>query len=168
MAKGRNNKKQNNGYFARNTQQFGNDFLLKKTAKDIQFDLPHICRDIAHSDPELGIPKMVKYFMNMTFVMNLSQAAYAMFCKHNATFIGLQMYINNAQTTGQYIDPSMQISENMIAAQHIAMAYQVVCTYLNNIVSLFNMSADEDWLRVNIESNLKSMSVQLSKYKRVL
>lgn len=166
MAK--NNKRKNPGYFERNAKQFGENFLSRKTAKDIKFDSRNIFKDIAHSDPEKDIPNIVEYFNNLTFVTNLSAAANEELIKNNAVFIGLQMYIAASQRGEVYIDPSQQLYENMIMAQNKMYAYSIIYMHLNNILSLFNYSGDDDWLKANIEMQLKSLSLQLSKYKYIL
>lgn len=170
MAKGKK-KNNNNGYFQRNTQQLGSDFLRKKTAKDIRHDFRNIFRDIAHSIPEgkdANVHKLVEYFNNLTFVSNLLAAANEEFVIANATNLGLMNYIQNIQAQGLAIDPSWRLEERMIMARNQSIAYSIITAHLNNIISLFNISADEDWLRANILIQLKSLSVQLSKYKRII
>lgn len=169
MAKQFNKKKKNNnGYFKRNTQQNGPNFLMNKTAKDIRYDFRNIIRDIAHSDPEEDIPDIVNYFNNFTFINNLLMSANQEFQIANATYMGLQMYINAGQRGEVYIDPNIGLYEHMIVTQNQAAAYATIVGHLNNIVTLFNYSVDEDWLKPNIEIQLKSLSVQLSRYKRIL
>ena len=169
MGKNKGNKRKNNGYFAKNKQQNGPNFLLKKTAKDIQFDLRNIVRDIAFSNPEIDIPDLTEYFLSYVFVQNLATAASIEFNKYNAEFIGLSQYLMMYKP-----DPTMQIVENMNIAQSKAAAYSIVLNHLNNIINLFNngqgiCGIDQDmWLRVNIETILKSLSAQLKQFKRVL
>lgn len=168
MAKPNQKKKKNNGYFQRNVQQNGENFLMKKTAKDIRYDFKNIFRDIAHSDPEKDIPALVDYFNNFTFICNLVTSANQEFQASNATYIGLQMYINAGQRGEVYIDPNAGLYEQMMIAQNQASAYSIIAAHLNNIVSLFNCSADDEWLKYNIEIQLKSLSLQLAKYKRII
>ena len=169
MAKNKGGKRKNNGYFAKNRQQNGSNFLLKKTAKDIQFDLRNIIRDIAFSNPEADIPNITEYFTSYVFVQNLATAAGIEFNKYNAEFIGLSQYLMTYQP-----DPTMQIVENMNMAQAKAAAYSIVLNHLNNIINLFNngqevYGIDQDvWLKANIETILKSLSAQLKQFKRVL
>lgn len=160
-------KKNNNGYFQRNIQQNGPDFLFRKTAKDIRYDFRNIIKDIAYSDQE-QIPGIVEYFTNLTFITNLIESANQEFQKTNATFLGLQMYIAAGQRGEVYLDPNSGLYEQMSLAQNQSMAYAITVAHLNNILSLFNISVDDNWLRCNIENQLKSLSLQLSKYKRLL
>lgn len=160
-------KKNNNGYFTRNIQQLGEDFISKKTARDIQFDYKYIFKDLAFSDPE-DISNISRYFMNATFVYNLNMCAFNELSSNNAVFLGLQTYIQNMQVTGAYVDPNMRLDENMLKAQQTSAAYGIIAAHLNNILSLFNTCIDDNWLKLNIEAQLKSLSVQLSKYKRII
>lgn len=169
---GKNKKKggkNNNGYFARNVQQNGSNFLTKKTARDIQFDFRNIMRDIAFSDPEMGIPRISEYFTSYTFVQNLAVACSQEYAKENATFIGLQQYL----VSNTNIDPMLKLQENMMLSQNKAAAYGLILVSLNNILSLFSVGqiqgVDYDiWLTSNIEMILKSLSAQLKQYKRII
>lgn len=163
-----NKKKKNNGYFQRNVQQNGPNFLNRKTPKDIKFDSRNIFKDIAHSNPIEDIPNIVEFFNNFTFVTNLYACAVEELNTNNAVYIGLQMYIAAGQRGEVYIDPSQKLYENMTNAQSKMCAYSIIVAHLNNILSLFNCSGDDDWLRLNIEQQLKSLSLQLSKYRRII
>ena len=161
-------KKNNNGYFARNVQQNGENFLTRKTPKDIKFDSRFIFKDLAHADVEEDIPKISHYFNNLTFLTNLREVANEEYNTAQAMYIGLQMYTSAAKVGQVIIDPSQQLYENMAIAQNKANAYAIIVTFLNNIISLFNISGDDDWLNYNIDIYLRSLSLQLSKYKRYL
>lgn len=160
-------KRNNNGYFTRNIQQFGEDFLSKKTAKDIQNDYRYIFKDIAYSNPE-DVSTMVPYFMNSTFVYNLNLCAYNEWCTKNATYIGLQTYIQNCQIQNIPMDHSMRLDDEMLKAQQSAIVYEIISSHLNNILSLLGNCADMETLILYVEANLKALSVQLSKYKRII
>lgn len=162
------NKKKNNGYFAKNVQQNGNNFLMRKTAKDIKYDSRNIFRDIAFSNAEYDIPGIVEFFTNLTFITNLSSSAFEEMSRLNATFIGLQTYIINATNTGLPIDPNARLNEFLLETQQKLSAYQIIVRHLNNMLGLFSICADDDWLKANIEIELKSLCMQLGKYKRMI
>lgn len=161
-------KKKNNGYFVKNEQQNGTDFLLRKNARDIKNDSRYIFKDIAHSDIEIDIPNMVKYFTNITFVTNLYQAACEQMCIYNAEVIGLNTYMQIAQTSNIFIDPNAHLNEHAFVLQQKLAAYQIISLHLSNILSLFNVSADEEFLNLNVITQLSSLSTQLTKYKRII
>ena len=161
-------KKKNNGYFVKNEQQNGTDFILRKNARDIKNDSKYIFKDLAHSDVEIDVPNMVNYFTNLTFTTNLYQAAYEQLSVYNAEVIGLNTYMQIAQASNIYIDPNTHINEYTFLTQQKLAAYQIITLHLSNILSLFNTSADEDFLKLNIETQLKSLSTQLTKYRRII
>lgn len=171
----KNNKKKkqnNNGYFKRNVQQNGKDFLNKKTPRDMQRDLRNIMRDIAYSNPG-DVSDFVEFFESVTFVRNLTTAVDQEYAKETASFIGLQNYLSMMASNGMPIDPSLRFQENMLLSQNRSAAYFVFSMGLNNILNLFSMypgpGIDYDyWLRSSIENILMSMSAQLKQYKRII
>lgn len=171
----KNNKKKkqnNNGYFKRNVQQNGKDFLNRKTPRDMQRDLRNIMRDIAHSNPS-DVSEFVEFFENATFVRNLTTAVDQEYAKETASFIGLQNYLSTMATNGMPVDPSLRLQENMLLSQNRSAAYSVFSMGLNNILNLFSMypgpGVDYDyWLRSNIENTLMAMSAQLKQYKKII
>lgn len=171
----KNNKKKkqnNNGYFKKNIQQNGRDFLNRKTPKDIQRDFRNIMRDIAYSDPS-NVSDFVDFFINATFIRNLTTVVDQEYAKEMASFIGLQNYLSMMASNGMPVDPSLRLQENMLISQNKSAAYFVFSTGLNNILNLFSMYPGPDvdydyWLKANIENVLMAMSAQLKQYKRII
>lgn len=153
-------KKNNNGYFVRNTQQLGEDFTSKKTARDINKEYRYVFRDIAYSFPDEA-KALAKHFLNSTFIYNLNMCAYAEWAKHNAVSIGLQLYIQSEQI----IDPAMRLDEALDKAQRSTEAYYTICTHLNNMLSVFEQSIDQEYIMTALESYLQSLSNHLVKFR---
>lgn len=166
------NKRRREGYFQKNVNQYGENFLNMKTAENIKYDAKNIFKDIAFTsvEKEKGrtcVSDLVPFFNNLTFVANLYNAALQEYYMCNATCIGLQTYISMAMQRGVW-DPSQHLEEAMGTMQNKAYAYNIICAHLNNILSVFNISGDDDWIKANIENQLKSLSIQLSKYRAVI
>lgn len=165
MAKnGMRKKKTNqNGYFARNIRELGPDFLIKKTAKDIRFEYKFIFKDIANMAPE-DIPQITKYFTNATFVYNLLLSANDEAARNNAAALGVNTYIQ----MNTMPDPSMRLNEFLVEFQQLAAAYSTISFYLNNILTTVNCCYDSVSAEASIEMNLKTMCIQISKFRRIL
>lgn len=160
------NKKKKNGYFNKNIQENGPNFFLQKNAKEIKYDFRNIIKDISNLDLSSirDISNIVNCFMNLTFSYNVYNTAYEEYSLYNAMFIGLQQYL----FTNANIDPNAKLEENMRIAQHKRDAYFVIIQQLSNIIHLFNISVDDDWMKVNLENIIKTLAVQLSPYKRII
>lgn len=165
--------KRREGYFQKNLNQYGENFLNTKTAENIRYDARAIFKDIAFTsvEKERGktcVTELTQFFNNLTFVTNLYNAALSEFYTCNATCIGLQNYIAMSQQGHVMVDPSQRLEETMLMMQNKAYAYNIICMHLNNIISLFSISGDDNWINANIDIQLKSLSLQLSKYRGVL
>lgn len=166
IKKKKKNNTNHNGYFAKNIRENGPSFMVKKTANDIRHEYKQIFKDIAFSSPD-KLSHMVPYFMSSSFVYNLSMCAFQEQSKNNAIALGLNTHIQTVMSTNGLIDPNMRLEEALIDAQQSATAYGIISTHLNNIINLISYGYDnEDWMKMNIDSQLQSMCIQLSNYKK--
>lgn len=157
------NKKRKPGYFEMNVQQYGEDFLERKTARDINRDAQKVFRDIAHQSPD-SMDSIAVFFMNRQFVSNLSIAANEIATKRYVTYLGLNTFY---QTQGQAgaVNAGIQIDRYLTEAKNEYDAYYVIMGYLNNIVTVLNSGCDDNTALFNITNNLKSMSAALTQYR---
>lgn len=167
MANNKNNKKkkqQRPGYFQQNVQQFGEDFLERKTAKDIERDSQRVFKDIAFQSPE-AMDNIVQYFENRTFLANLVTSANETLMERYAIYLGLSTYLQMIQQNPQQAANGFNIEKYLIKAKNNYDAYCIIVQYLNNIVSVINTGYDQSWVYVNILNNLRSMSAALGPHK---
>lgn len=158
-----NKKKQRPGYFQTNVQQYGENFLEMKTAKDINRDAQKVFRDIAYQNPE-SMKDITIFFMNRQFVSNLSIAATETGAKRYATYVGLNTFYQTNGQTGA-ANMGINIERYLAEAKTEYDAYYVIMGYLNNIVTVLNSGYDDERAGYSIMDILKSMSAALSQYR---
>lgn len=164
MAKNnRNKKKSRPGYFEQNIREFGEDFLEKKTAKDIDRDAQRVFKDIAFRSPDDMI-NIAPYFQNRTFLNNLANSANDAYFEKYAIYSGVNMFVttpNNPLINNPYYD----INRTLTKVKGEYEAYAIITRYLNNIVSVMNSGNDGVWINTMIIDNLRSLSATLKPYR---
>lgn len=164
MAKNnRNKKKSRPGYFEQNIREFGEDFLEKKTAKDIDRDAQRVFKDIAFRSPDDMI-NIAPYFQNRTFLNNLANSANDAYFEKYTIYSGVTMFVttpNNPLTNNPYYD----INRTLTKVKGEYEAYAIITRYLNNIVSVMNSGNDGVWINTMIIDNLRSLSATLKPYR---
>ena len=162
MAQNNKKKKQKPGYFQQNVQQFGEDFLERKTARDIDRDAQKVFRDIAFQNPE-SMANIAPFFENRTFIANLANSANETVMKKYIHYSGICMFASAPNPVTN--DPRYNIDKYLVEAKGEYEAYVIITKYLNNIVSALNSGQDRVWIQAMILDNLRSMSAALKQYK---
>lgn len=161
-------KQNNNGYFAQNALKYGDDFLKRKRSDELKRDAPKIFKDIAFAGGRVG--SITKYFMNQSFVRNISFVADELYKTENASCIGLNIYYRQSIEQGTYNEDERLLDVLNKKAQQ-AEAYNIILTGLNNIVrELDSIKVGKDKMAVYymVGKYLKSMSINLKNYRFVL
>lgn len=156
-------KKQKPGYFQQNVQQFGEDFLERKTARDVDRDAQKVFRDIAYQNPEAMV-NIAPFFENRTFIANLANSANETVMKKYVHYSGICMFVT-APNNPVASDPRYNLDKYLVEAKGEYEAYSIITKYLNNIVSALNSGQDRVWVQAMILDNLRSMSAALKQYK---
>ena len=160
--KGNKKQKQKPGYFETNIKQYGEDFLEKKTARDISRDAQKVFRDIAFQNPQ-SMQNIARYFLVRQFVSNLALVAGENCNKRYATYLGLSTFY---QTQGQNAsNMGININQYLAEATNEYNTYSVILTGLNNIITVLNSGYDEQTMLYNITNILMTMSASLKQFK---
>lgn len=165
MAKKKQQKSNNNGYFVQNAQRFGKDFHKRKRPDEIQRDAPKIFKDIAFMRGHVG--SIVEYFMDHQFVYNILMVADDKLRYANASYIGLSTYYNQQVASGTYNNDE-RIPEYMNDLSKQVDAYSIITTRLNNIlneIGSLKQGKDRMAVYVSVGNYLKSMSFALKDYR---
>ena len=166
--KNQNNKKRQNtnGYFARNSKQYGKDFIKAKRDDEIRRDAPRIFKDIAFCMGDIG--GISEFFLEKRFVNVLYQYSATMYLEYDTTAKGLMAYIKD--NTNMPLDPKAQVDNMIQTKTKLAAAYGIIAQSLNNILNVLTMNkhADRLALYVMISTVLKQMSIQLKDYRYIL
>lgn len=152
--KSRNNRnKRRDGYFDKEIQQNGEDFLRYKTPIDIQNAAQRIFRDIARGN--IDPIKHSKYFLDKGFNINLTNYAVQKFNYHNISYMALSHYYTTLLYSGTPIDDLFisVMNDHKMKLE----AYTLISSTLNSIIT----SGDG-------YSPLVYLMSELSKYRRVL
>lgn len=164
MARNNKNKKKSRpGYFEQNIRDFGEDFLEKKTAKDIDRDAQRVFKDIAFRSPD-DVVTIAPYFENRTFLNNLANSANNVYFEKYIIYSGVYMF-STAPNNPLLNNPYYDINRTLMKVKGEYEAYTIITRYLNNIINVMNSGNDGVWINSMIIDNLRSMSVALKSYR---
>ena len=123
------NKRRSPNYFKMNEQQFGPDFMKRKTALDIQKDAKKIFIDMTFAN--IDLEKDVYYFLDPNFLHSLLQVAKDNYEYHAFTLAGMQQLIMQSGAN--------QIESAFIAVmdrhRFVAEAYMIIISHITNILN---------------------------------
>lgn len=124
----------NNNYFSQNIQKFGEDFLVLKNARQLEFDAIKVFREMSQN--KINIDKYGHYFLEQQFLDSLIKAANTKYIYHNISYTAISM------VTSQ--DPRFAQDQNVLIVldQHKRSfyAYQLILTVLNNVRATYDYS----------------------------
>lgn len=151
MAKFSPQRKTQNNFFTKSIQKYGEDFLSKMNAKEMQNGAISLFRDIAKGRVDLG--KYGHYFLINQFVDNCLVEAYAKLAYHSTNFTALNWFIAQNQANIQDLETNLQVLES---DRRSTQAYECIITNLQalkfsqDLNYLYVMSNNLRYLRNNI------------------
>lgn len=164
--KKQNNKKQNNGYFQQNIQKYGENFLERLTARDIQNDYKRILRDIAYNPGKMY--QYAQYFCDMTFIHNLYTVCEQEMMKRWCTQVGLAQYQQMVYNQQVQIDARCNIDYYVTESRKEYETYYLVIEAFNGIVRWLNSGYDGNTILSRITGILEGLASALVKHKYYL
>lgn len=138
MAKKNNNQRRS--YFKEQQQKFGEDFIERKTAQDIQRDAVRIFRDIANG--RINVQTDQEFFRNRQFLENCIAAAQSQYTEANINYQGTSMLLgySNHPLVSQVVENNLRRRD----------AYAII---LNGLTAI-KMTGDVQYLYI-MRSQLK-------------
>lgn len=129
--KNNNQKKKQNDYFSQSIQQYGENFLQYKNARDLEMDSIKVFRGLARGN--INIDRYGCYFLEPQFLNACIQAAYSKLVYFNISFSGVNYYKDAIFASGNTPDPNII----MVLDHHkkCSEAYKIILDNLNNIRS---------------------------------
>lgn len=129
--KNNNQKKKGNDYFTQSIQQYGENFLQYKNARDLEMDAIKVFRGLARGN--INIDRYGCYFLEPQFLNACVQAAYSKWTYFKISYEGVNLLKDNIFASGMTPDPNII----MILDHHkkSAEAYNIILAGLNNIRS---------------------------------
>ena len=124
-----NNKKKNNDYFSQAIQQFGENFLAYKTARDLEMDAVKIFRGLARGN--INIDRYGCYFLDQQLLHACLQTAYSKSTLYNISYAGVNMLKDSIFASGQ--TPDINIITILDYHKKSAEAYNIILNGLNNV-----------------------------------
>lgn len=127
--KNNNQKKKGNDYFTQSIQQYGENFLQYKNARDLEMDAIKVFRGLARGN--INIDRYGCYFLEPQFLNACVQAAYSKLTYFKISYDGVNLLKDNIFASGRTPDPNII----MILDHHkkSAEAYNIILTGLYNI-----------------------------------
>lgn len=127
--KNNNQKKKGNDYFTQSIQQYGENFLQYKNARDLEMDAIKVFRGLARGN--INIDRYGCYFLEPQFLNACVQAAYSKYVYFKISQDGVNLLNDTIYASGVTPDPNII----MILDHHkkSAEAYNIILAGLNNI-----------------------------------
>lgn len=124
-----NNKKRVNNYFTQNIQQYGENFLQLKNARELEMDAIKVFRNLARENVDLN--SHGHYFLNQDFLNACLTAAYSKWTYFTISFNGVNCLVDSILKQGQTPDPN--ILTILDHHRKSAEAYNIIYNGLINI-----------------------------------
>lgn len=127
--KNNNQKKKQNDYFSQNIQQYGENFLQYKNARDLEMDSIKVFRGLARGN--INIDRYGCYFLDPQFLNACIQTAYSKKVYFGISYDGVNYYKDAIFASGYTPDPNII----MILDHHkkCLEAYTIIYDNLQNI-----------------------------------
>lgn len=103
--KNNNNKKKNNDYFSQAVQQYGENFLAYKSARDLEMDAIKIFRGLARGN--INIDRYGCYFLDQQLMHACLQTAYSKLMLYKVSFDGVNLLKDSIFASGQTPDTTV-------------------------------------------------------------
>lgn len=100
-----NNKKKNNDYFSQSIQQYGENFLAYKNARDLEMDAIKIFRGLARGN--INIDRYGCYFLDQQLMQACLTTAYSKLMLFRISFDGVSLLNDKIFASGQTPDVSV-------------------------------------------------------------
>lgn len=131
-----NNKKRNNDYFSQSIQQYGENFLMYKTSRDLEMDAIKIFRGLARGN--INIDKYGMYFLDDQLLHSCIRTAYNKSSLYNISYTGVNMLKDSIFASGNV--PSADIITILDYHKKCAEAYNIILDGLNNVLNTKNIN----------------------------
>jgi hypothetical protein len=152
-AEKRSEKLMRNSYFTQQYDAYGENFTNFKSAQDVRRESYKIFKSLAEN--AIDLEKHGKCFLDPVFVGALRDVAYEKMTYHNATQIGLQIFIDMMTSQNRFV-------EGFIYENYSAHVRSMECyTLIYN--AMFNIQLTYDY-----ENILSILMPQLSAYRNSL
>lgn len=127
--KNNNQKKRQNDYFSQNIQQYGENFLQYKNARELEIDSIKVFRGLARGS--INIDRYGCYFLDPQFLNACIQAAYSKLVYYTVSFNGVNLLKDSIFASGNTPDPNII----MVLDNHkkCSEAYNIILSNLYNI-----------------------------------
>lgn len=127
--KNNNNKKKGNDYFSQAIQQYGENFLAYKTARDLEMDAVKIFRGLARGN--INIDRYGCYFLDQQLMHACIQTAYSKLTLFGISYDGVNMLKDSIFASGQ--TPDTNIITILDYHKKCAEAYRIIYNGLINV-----------------------------------